>query len=382
MSIDLSPQLKQSNCHGRFKKEKHRPLMAMVEITSRCNMACPVCFAGTMAPGVNLTFQQVQQRLHTLLDCSGPIPLQISGGEPTLHPDLAEIISYAQKIGFRNIELVTNGIKISNDPELLNMLARKGLTAVYLQFDGLSRGTYLSIRGIDMTEVRLASIAAIRQAGLCCTLAVAVIRNVNDHELGNIVRFALQNIDTVRAINFQAATRFTGRFEVDDPGEGYSVDELIDLVESQLDMEPGGFLRGFLGHKDCNALSMIYDRDGKLKPLFTYLSESVIRNFLGDDPRQVILDLFMGKERFAKKYLIKPAGWRLLKDAAIIFGKNPDLYSLLKAQHLLLFAKSFMGRENYDCDRLQSCCYGLVTGEGVYSFCVYNNFYRFPTEES
>lgn len=90
-------------------------------------------------------------------------------------------------------------------------LKEQGLTVLYLQFDGLQRASYLKIRGQDMTAVRQQSVAAARAAGLCCNLAVAVTRGVNDDEIGAIVRFAVDNIDTMRAINFQSATRFTGR---------------------------------------------------------------------------------------------------------------------------------------------------------------------------
>ena len=97
---------------GRFGGGNHRPLMAMVEITGRCNMACPICFAGTRASGHDVSLTEIKKRIDNLLLCAGPIPLQISGGEPTLHPDLPTIINYAKQRGFKNIELVTNGIEI------------------------------------------------------------------------------------------------------------------------------------------------------------------------------------------------------------------------------------------------------------------------------
>lgn len=307
--------------------------------------------------------------------------MQISGGEPTLHPELPTIIDYARQLGFKNIELVTNGILISNNPSLLQSLAAEGLTAVYLQFDGLSRTSLLKIRGQDMSEIRTRSISAIRQAKLCCTLAVAVVRNVNDHELGDIVRFGIDNIDTVRAINFQSATQFSGRFEIDKSCKSYSLEELITLLEAQLNLRKGGFLTNIVGHPDCNGVSLLYNVGNRLEPLFSYLHRSTLERFLGPDKRSTILDLFMGKDHFIRKYLLQPRSWKLLSEAVAIFGKNPCLVDILKANHILIFAKSFMNGDSLNNDRLKDCVYGMATSSGVYSFCAFNNLHRFPTDK-
>ena len=82
---------------GLFTGGEHRPLMAMVEITSKCNMACPICFAVTTSPAVDVPFEKVRQWIDRLVEVSGIIPLQISGGEPTLCEHLFEIIALPGK---------------------------------------------------------------------------------------------------------------------------------------------------------------------------------------------------------------------------------------------------------------------------------------------
>lgn len=376
--LDTSKTIGSVYDYGCFQGGSHQPLMAMVEITGQCNMACPVCFAGSNAASPHITLNKVKTRIDKLLEIAGPVPLQISGGEPTLHPELPQIIDYAREKKFKNIELVTNGIRISQDRDYLMALTTKGLTAVYLQFDGLSKETYIKIRGQDMKEVRLKSIAAIRSAKICCTLAVAVTRNINDHELGDVIRFSINNIDTVRAINFQSAARFAGRFDVDSPGMGFTLPELIGLIEEQAGLEDGGFLTNILGDHNCNALSLLYAIDDRPEPLFRYLSQKNIERFLGANRRQTILDLFLGKESFTRKHLFRPTTWKLLAEAVPIFGKHPNLKSILAANHLLIFAKSFMEKDFVDCKRVDNCVYGLATENNVYSFCAYNNFHRFP----
>lgn len=366
---------------GLFTGGHHRPMMAMVEITNRCNMRCPICFTDASAQAEDIGVDEIKARLDKMLEVAGPIPLQISGGEPTLHPQLPEIINYARHCGFKNIELISNGIAIGRDPEYLCSLVAQGLTAVYLQFDGLSRQTHQAIRGRDMREVRQNSIAAIRSAKICCTLAVAVTRGVNDHELGEIVTFGIQNIDTIRAINFQSATRFSGRFDLDpdvaSDGPGFSLSELTALIEQQSGLESGGFVSDILGHPQCNAMSLVYLVDNRLEPLFRHIPKKSREAFLGKDRQQILLDLFRGKEYFCRKYLFKPASWKLLIETADTFGRKIGFNTLFKAQHILLFAKSFMDRESLDDERLSQCCYGIAQTNGIYSFCAYNNLHRF-----
>lgn len=366
---------------GQFVPGHSGPLMAMIEVTNRCNMDCPVCFSDANHPSHDVPFAEIRHRMERLVGVTGtPIPLQISGGEPTVRKDLPEIVALARSLGYRNIELITNGIRISQRPALLLELKDKGLTAVYLQFDGLKKKTYLKIRGRDMTEVRHKAIEATRQAGLCCTLAVAVTRGINDGEVGDIVRFGVDNIDTVRAINFQSATRFTGRFELDEQHGGYSLPGLLKLIEAQTGIPVDTFRSEHLGHPLCNAMSLVFDVGGKLEPLFKYISREDLLEFLGEDSHEKALGLFGGKREFFFRYLSNPAAWRLIAKAAPIFGHNP--LNVLRSKHILIFAKSFMERDALDPERVNRCCYGITDTEGVFSFCAFNNLYRFPTRTS
>lgn len=353
------------------------PMMAMIEVTNRCNMDCPVCFSDANHPAHDVPFAEVRRRLERLLEVTGaPIPIQISGGEPTVRKDLPEIVALARSLGYRNIELITNGIRASQRPELVSELKDRGLTAVYLQFDGLRRETYLAIRGQDMGEVRERAVAATRRAGLCCTLAAAVTRGVNDDELGDVVRFGIDNIDTVRAINFQSATRFTGRFGLDASHGGYSLPALLALLEAQTGLPADTFRSEHMGHPLCNAMSLVFVVDGRLEPLFRYVSREDMLLFLGDDGRDKVLGLFRGKRDFFLNYLCNPRAWKLIARATPIFGSNP--LNVLTSKHILLFAKSFMERDALDPERVAACCYGITDADGVYSFCAFNNLYRFP----
>jgi uncharacterized radical SAM superfamily Fe-S cluster-containing enzyme len=350
--------------------------MAMIEVTNRCNMACPVCFTDANHPPEDVPFPKIRQYMEGLLDVTGsPIPVQISGGEPTLRKDLPEIVSMARTLGFRHIELITNGIKISQQPELLQELRLKGLKAVYLQFDGLKKEIYLNIRGQDMTEVRHKAIEAARQAGLCCTLAVTVARGINDSEISEVVRFGISNIDTVRAIDFHSATRFSGRFNLGKEKRSYGLPALIRLIESQTGIPAGSFRSEHLGHPLCNAMSPVFVVNGRLEPLFNYISRKDMMDFLGVCRREKVLDLFNGKREFFFRHLSSPGAWKFIAKAQRIFGSNP--LNVVRTEHILLFAKGFMERDELSRERVRRCCYGIATEKGVFSFCAFNNLYRF-----
>ncbi|MGH7781556.1 MAG: radical SAM protein [Candidatus Binataceae bacterium] len=363
---------------GQFVRAgAHKPLMAMIEVTNRCNMQCPVCFSDADSSCQDIPFAEIRSRMERLLEVTGaPIPIQIGGGEPTVRKDLPDIVALARSLGYRNIELITNGIRIARQPRLLLDLKNKGLTAVYLQFDGLKKETYLKIRGQDMTTVRHHAVQATRQARLCCTLSIVVTRGVNDEEIGEVVQYGVDNIDTVRAINFQSATRFTGRFDLDARYGGYSLPALLGLIELQSGIPADSFRSEHLGHPLCNAMSYVFVVNGKLEPLFKYISREDLLAFLGDDGREKVLGLFGGKTQFFTRYLCNPDAWKLIGKALPIFGRNP--LTVLSTKHILIFAKSFMEREGLDADRVHQCCYAITDADGIFSFCAFNNLYRFP----
>ncbi len=361
---------------GQFTPGGAKPLMAMVEVTNRCNMACPICYADAERSAADVPLATIRTYLEQLLQITEtPIPIQISGGEPSLRDDLPEIVALAKRLGFRNIELISNGIRISREPAFLKALKTSGLTAVYLQFDGLKPATSLRIRGQDMSAVRQRAVTAIRENGLCCTLAVVVTRGVNENEIGPIVDFGIDNIDVVRAINFQSAAQFTGRFGLNDRYRGYDLPALLALIEAETGVGADTFRSEHLGHPSCNAMSPIYIANGRREPLFKYIDKEDLLAFLGTRRREIILAGFAGKRDFFFRHLCNTKAWRLIAKAAPIFGRNP--YNVLQRKTMLLFAKSFMEKQDLDPQRMRHCCYALTGQGGVFSFCAYNNLYRF-----
>ncbi len=359
---------------GQFHPLRNRPLMAMIEVTNRCDMACPICYSDASPDEADVPMHKIRDHLVQLLTVTEtPIPIQISGGEPTLRDDLPAIVSMARELGYTHIELITNGLRICEDHSYLNALKDSGLSSVYLQFDGLTAQTTTQIRGRDMSRIRLRAVEAIGNAGLCCTLAVVVNQGVNEKELGPIVRYAVEHIDVVRAINFQSATRFKGRYRSD--AGGYAMADLLGVIEAETGVPADTFYSTAIGHPECNAMSPVFVSKGELKPLFSYISEEEVASFLKTDTREKVLSLFSGKKSFYSSHLKDRRILKVLTKAAPIFGANP--YNWVRTRHLLLFAKSFMEAGCRQHGRLEQCCFAITGDAGVISFCAYNNYHRF-----
>ena len=143
--------------------------------------------------------------------------VQLTGGEPTCRKDLPEIIRMGRVRGFWGIEVNTNGLVIASRPGYLGTLVEAGLTGVYLSFDGMTGDVYEATCGRDILDVKLAAIERCREAGIQVVLSVAVLSGVNDGQLGDLLRFSLENADVVAGLALQPA--FTsGRFEADREG--------------------------------------------------------------------------------------------------------------------------------------------------------------------
>ncbi|MDR0549502.1 MAG: radical SAM protein [Deltaproteobacteria bacterium] len=213
------------------------PCTVLLELTDRCDLGCPVCFAnsGTTA-GFDQPFDKLLTALTWIHKTAGQVVLQLSGGEPTLYPRLPAIVAAARKL-FPAVQLNTNGLSLAQDPDLAQALAQNGLSWVFLQFDGLKDETYVALRGRPLLAAKLKAILACEKAGLAVVLVPTVAKGVNDQELADLVEWArLRPI--IRGIHVQPLTQ-TGRQGLS--GEEYRL-TLPETIKA-LGAGPTGFLR-------------------------------------------------------------------------------------------------------------------------------------------
>ena len=161
-----------------------------------------------------------------------PEVVQFSGGEPTIHPQILDMMQAAKDRGIGQVMINTNGVRIAKDDRFLEGLA-KLKPAVYFQFDGLSGDTYKAIRGEDLLETKLRALDRLAEADLDVALVMAVERGVNDHEVGAVLKFGLGH-PAVRGVVFQPVTH-VGRHLEFDPMNRITIPDVLHGIVDQTD---------------------------------------------------------------------------------------------------------------------------------------------------
>lgn len=206
----------------------------LLDITTRCNLRCPVCFASAGEAQDSDPPLAVLGRLLADLHARSPqVNVQLSGGEPTVRDDLPEIIALTRATGFGFVQVNTNGIRLGRDPDYAHRLAAAGLDCVFLQFDTLDGAACKAIRGLDLVAVKQAAIEHCRRARLGVVLVPTLLPGVNLQEVGALIDFAARHTPTVRAIHFQPISYF-GRYPAAPAdSDRITLPEVLRAIETQ-----------------------------------------------------------------------------------------------------------------------------------------------------
>lgn len=391
---------------GICPEHKSSTVLGIIDVTNRCNLRCPICFAHAGAAGYlyEPSFEQIRDMMKNLLN-NLPIKtpaLQLSGGEPTVRDDLPEIIEMAHDSGFVHVEVNSNGIKLAESLDYCMKLKKANLSTIYLQFDGITPEPYLVARGFDLLEIKKRAVENLRKAGFRSVVLVPVlVKGVNDKQVGDIIRYAVENKDVVRAINFQPVS-ITGRINKEKRDQmRITIPDLMELTAEQTDglikqedwfpvpaAQPlTRFLSSaqderfvdFSAHPHCGmATYLIIDND-EVHPITDYLEvDETLETFRRSEQK-----IKEGKETRAKLQLL--AG--LVRN--VKFGKlseyirdvvlHSDYLSLNKMHHdmILIGSMHFMDPYNYDVERVKRCVIHYATPEGtIVPFCTMNTLHR------
>jgi len=258
---------------GLCQDHEQHSCLTVIEITDRCNLQCPTCYAMSSPHyGRHRTVAEVEQMLDIIVANEGtPDVVQISGGEPTIHPDFFAIMEIAKKKPIKHLMLNTNGIRIARDFEFTKQLATYAPDfEIYLQFDSFKPNALELLRGNDLTETRMKALEHLNALNLSTTLVVTLQQGVNDDEIGKIIEFALQQ-RCVRGVTFQP-TQVAGRTENFNPATDRIT--LTDVRQKILD-QTGIFQPNDIIPVPCNpdALAMGYALKlaGQVFPLTRYI---------------------------------------------------------------------------------------------------------------
>ncbi len=217
---------------GLCPNHEQHTCIGLIEITTRCNMACPLCYASCGDAGEDLDLRTIEKMIDFFVEAEGGKAeiLQISGGEPTLHRELTDILRMCKSKNIGHIMLNTNGILPAESEELCAELALfKPGFEVYLQFDSLREAAYEKIRGRKLADIKKKAIENLNKYDIPVTLVCTVVRGANDGDLADIINYGLHT-SCVRGVNFQPAARFGGYTE--EKEDSYTVSGILKLIEN------------------------------------------------------------------------------------------------------------------------------------------------------
>ena len=226
--------------HGTSSIKYGRGAVLTIDLTNRCNMMCNPCFMDANQVGYvhELEWEEVQK----LLDDAASIKprrqlsVQFSGGEPTLSPHFLPAVRYARKLGYFSVQCATNGIRFAQDESFAKEAGEAGLRFAYLQFDGVGNEHNEHRKVGNLYDVKLRAIENLHKHGVDVTLVVTIVNGINNDQVGDIIRFGIENIDKVTCVAFQPVS-FTGRDEdIDDETRAkqrYTLSHLAHDVKDQ-----------------------------------------------------------------------------------------------------------------------------------------------------
>jgi uncharacterized radical SAM superfamily Fe-S cluster-containing enzyme len=366
---------------GLCPDHEQHSCLALIEINEECNLTCPVCFADSSPQHArNRTLAEVDQMLETLVASEGkPDLLQISGGEPSIHPQIIDILKLAKSKPIRHIMLNTNGIRIATDKAFVAELTRlmPGFE-VYLQFDSLKRSALENLRGADLRKVREQALANLEEAGISTTLVCVVKKGVNDAEIGDIVRHAL-SFKCVRGVTFQP---------VQDAGRNLNFDKnrdrmlLSDIRRAVAEQAGEVFSAEDIIPLPCNpdAISIGYGlRDGTRVTPITQLIPK--QELLAVAPNTVSFEAYPQlKDRLFDLLSLASSGERtetVLGDLLCCLPQIevPDKLGYDKVFRIVIV--QFLDKYNFCIAAVKRSCIHFVTPERkIIPFDTYNMFYR------
>lgn len=366
---------------GLCDNHEQHTCLGLIEITNACNLDCEDCFASCSSKGKNVSFMSLKkfkELLEYYKKCEKePQVLQISGGEPTMHPQILKMIELAKKY-VKHVILNTNGIRIANDENFVKELSK--LTPnleVYLQFDGLKRSTYLKLRGADLLETKLKAVEILRENKIAINLAMTVKRGVNEYEIPAVLRYALGK-SYVRGICYQSlACVGKSRAKVEDK---ITLSEIIQELEKTKIITKQDMIPLPCSHPHCCSLTYLLRKDGKVIPLTRLVNfkknMDFIKNTMYTNPQHMVKQL--GKKIFSMSFNSYKdlRGLGCCVPITAIFSKK-SLSKFANHEMFRIIIKPFMDANTFETKRLMKCCiHFILPNKTLVPFCAYNTLYR------
>jgi 7,8-dihydro-6-hydroxymethylpterin dimethyltransferase len=365
---------------GLCPDHEQHSCLTVLEITDRCNLTCPTCYAeSSPTAGRHKTVQEVCAMLDLIVgNEKEPDVVQISGGEPTLHPQFFEILDEAKKRPIKHLMINTNGIRIAQEEGFAERLASYMPDfEIYLQWDSLDNTVLQKLRGADLRDIRLKAIDKLNKLDLSTTLVVTLQRGVNNSEIGSIIDFALKQ-ECVRGVTFQPV-QVAGRNENFDPStERYTLTETRSDILNQSKIFNADDLIPVPCNPDALVMAYALKIGGEVFPLTRFINPADLL----DNSRNTIV--YEQDERL-KTHLVKLFSTGIPVDKKIEGEFNQLLCCLpavsapeLSYKNLFrVIIMQFIDAYNFDVRAIKKSCVHIVNDDQkIVPFETMNLFYR------
>jgi uncharacterized radical SAM superfamily Fe-S cluster-containing enzyme len=365
---------------GLCPDHEQHSCLALIEVNEECNLECPVCFAeSSPAKKKNLSLEKIEAMMDALVESEGESDvLQISGGEPTIHPQILDILNLAKTKNIRHLMINTNGVRLARDKAFVAELATLAPGfEIYLQFDSLEKAALEHLRGVDLSTVRRKALENLEEHNISTSLVVTVKRGVNDHEIGAIIDHAL-NYKCVRGITFQPV-QDAGRNEgFDKNRDRFLLTDIRRAIYEQSDV----FKAEDIIPLPCNpeSISITYGlREGrKITPVTSLIPKA---DLIAEVPNAVTFEKNdILKQKVIDLFSLSSGDLNTAERMESLLCCLPEFPALAKLNYENIFRVtivSFMDRYNFCVGGVKRSCIHFVTPElQIIPFDTYNLFYR------
>ncbi len=365
---------------GLCPEHMQHSCLTLIEVTDRCNLTCPVCYS---ASGTHRTTQRSLAEIETMLDAivaneGQPDVVQISGGEPTIHPDFWAILDAAKRRPIRHLMVNTNGIRIAKEAGFAKRLATYAPGfELYLQFDSLRGEVHRELRGADLRDVRMRALDALDEAGVSTTLVVTVKRGLNDGELGEIIDFALTR-PCVRGVTFQPV-QVAGRTENFDPlTDRLTLSEVRRRILAQTSVFAPKDLVPVPCHPDALAMAYALKVGGQVVPLTGLFDPSV---YIEGTRNTIVFERDAGvKDQLFKLFSTNhspESQANCLSDLLCCLPKIDAPPELRYDNVFRVLIMQFIDAHSFDVRSVKKTCVHIAQPDGrIIPFDTFNLFYR------
>lgn len=364
---------------GLCPDHEQHSCLSIVEVTDRCNLTCPTCYAGSSPTyGRHRTLQEIKKMLDVIVkNEKEPDVVQISGGEPTIHPQFFEILDYAKTLPIRHLMLNTNGIKIAKDKAFAARLKTYAPDfEIYLQFDSFEDSVLRELRGADLAAIRQQALDNLNELNLSTTLVVTLQKGLNDHEIGKIIDFALKQ-KCVRGVTLQP-TQIAGRLEHFNPEtDRMTLTEVRRKILEQTEVFNGDDLLPVPCNPDALVMGYALKLGDEVFPLTRYINP----NDLLDNSKNTIVyeqdEMLHGKmiELFSTGNSVEVAEENLKSIMCCL--PNIEAPNLGYDNLFRVIVMQFIDAYNFDVRAIKKSCVHIVNKDyKIIPFETMNLFYR------